>query len=605
MRGPLAAVALLAAMAGQLAFEAARDGMVYDEVAYIPAGFRHLTASDYRLNPETPPASKLLCAMPFLAVPLAGLPPDSGDYSWQWSFRFLHVDNASTPVLGLARIPDIVLTLVLVGALALWVRSSHGDAAAGAALALGAFHPSLLAHGHLATTDLLQAASMLFASWACFRWCLQPGFGAALGVGAALGICVSTRLTGWILAPALALVALAQLAATPAGLRGRFLGRLAVFAVVVPVTAILCIWLAYGFHYLPWPGASVAHPPHPGLGSLGRLVTVLEAWRALPEAYLEAIRFQLHDNLIEVHEAPPVWAWFYALALLVKNTPGFLVLLAAAGASLWRERRALGIGAVELHWGIPAALVFLGASAGSAQTLERYILPMYPYLILLAASRVPALLQRSSGRWLLGGALAFHVLPSLGALPSGHLTYFNSLARALRPGHRVLLDSNLDWGQDLPRLAAWMKRQGVKHVQLGYFGSDDPDRYGIGHRDLPGDHLYAPQPAKHPRRGVVAVSPNLLFNLHGLPEPGPYSDLRSRPPDDRAGVFYVYRLPGAGEANGEREEEDRGDGVQAPSPPRVPSMARHSSRMPRPVSAEVASTRSCGRPAARASSRTR
>ncbi len=545
MKGACTAALLLAAMAGQLASGVLRDGMVYDEVAYIPAGYRHLTASDYRLNPETPPLAKLVSALPFLAVPLAGIAPDSSDSSWEWSFRFVHVDNASTPVVALARLPNTLLCLALAAALALWVRSTHGAVAGGAALALCAFHPALLAHGHLATTDLLQAIGICLGSWAFWRWCQRPGLPWAAAVGLGLGIAVSTRLTGWILLPALACLAGVQLAAAPAACRARLARQAAALAGVAPAVAIAVLWLAYGLHYSPWPGASVAHAPHPGLGAAGRLIAALQHSRALPEAYLEALRFQIHDNFIESHDAPGDWPIAYLLVLLVKSTPGFLIALAAAATAAWRQRRALASTGVELHWVVPAAVVFLGASAGKAQTLERYILPVYPYLILLIASQLPALLEGRRGRFWLGIALALHAGPSLAALPSGHLPYTNLSARALDPAHRVLLDSNLDWGQDLPRLAEWMRRSGVRRLQLGYFGSDDPDRYGIDHRDLPGDHLYPARPPRHPFRGTLAVSPNLLFNLHGLPDPQPYAELRSRKPDARAGVFYIFRLAAA------------------------------------------------------------
>jgi hypothetical protein len=121
------------------------------------------------------------------------------------------------------------------------------------------------------------------------------------------------------------------------------------------------------------------------------------------------------------------------------------------------------------------------------------------------------------------------------------LSYFNALAGGRLGGHRVLLDSNLDWGQDLPRLAAWMRREGVASVQLAYQGSDDPARFGIAREDLPGDHLYPSRPPSRPFEGVVVVSPNLLFGL--VPRLGdPYAALRGRRPAERAGVFFVYRM---------------------------------------------------------------
>jgi Flp pilus assembly protein TadD len=60
-----------------------------------------------------------------------------------------------------------------------------------------------------------------------------------------------------------------------------------------------------------------------------------------------------------------------------------------------------------------------------------------------------------------------------------YISYFNELAGGAKNGHKVLLDSNLDWGQDLKGLKQWLDQRGIKHVQLAYFGTADPKYYGI------------------------------------------------------------------------------------------------------------------------------
>jgi hypothetical protein len=136
--------------------------------------------------------------------------------------------------------------------------------------------------------------------------------------------------------------------------------------------------------------------------------------------------------------------------------------------------------------------------------------------------------------------LALHVVPTVLQARHGYLPYFNLLAGGREGGHRLLLDSSLDWGQDLPRLAQWMRREHVQQVQLAYHGVDDPSRFGIAREDLPGIVLYPSHPPALPFSGVVAVSPNLLFGLVGKAGE-PYAWMRRIPPDDRAGVFFIYR----------------------------------------------------------------
>src|SRR5687767_12542522 len=133
-------------MAVALAVGARTDGITVDEPVYISAGYRHLTALDFRLNPETPPLAKMLVALPLLPLRLH-TPVAPGE--WGWVYRFFH-ENSASRIIAWARVPVVVLSLLLAVMVWAWARAELGPAAALAALALTAFHPSLLAHGHLA-----------------------------------------------------------------------------------------------------------------------------------------------------------------------------------------------------------------------------------------------------------------------------------------------------------------------------------------------------------------------------------------------------------------------------------------------------------------------
>jgi dolichyl-phosphate-mannose-protein mannosyltransferase len=535
----LAVAALLAALALQLTTAIAADGLTNDEVLYIAAGYRHLTAGDYRLNPTTPPLAKLVAATGLLGLRLPLPEWREGQDPLDWSYRFVNVENDPSRLVRRARVPDVVLTLLLAALVWWWARLRGGVSAGLLALALFAFHPSLLAHGHLATTDLPAAAFALVASFALWKWTSgrQPAWliAAAVGVGAA----AATRLTGWLLLPALAMVAGVEWRRSGV----RRLRELMLAAVSMVLVPLVVVWASYRFQRAPWPGASVYESVSPRLGVAGRMVEAAQEARLLPEAYLEGARYQVehgrfgHPAYLLGERSRTGWWSYFAVAFAVKNTPGFLLVLLVALFLAWKAPPE----AAAVHWLVPAALIFVAASAGSLQLGERYILPVYAYLILWTSTVWTRRLRGRPLGVLLGLALLLHVVPALRVAPRGYLTYFNALAGGPAGGHRVLLDSNLDWGQDLPRLAAWMRAHGVGRVQLGYHGSDDPDRYGIVHEDLPGVRLYAEQPAARPFTGTVAVSPNLLFGLFPRLDSA-YAPLRARPPDDRAGIFFIYRM---------------------------------------------------------------
>jgi 4-amino-4-deoxy-L-arabinose transferase-like glycosyltransferase len=529
-----AAAALLLALAAQLAYALVSDGLTHDEVLYVAAGRRHLAFGDFRVNPDQPPLAKILAATGLAGLGVRDSVPAAGEPVLDWAYRFVHVDNDASALIPRARIPVAAITLALAGLVAWWARREYGDPAALFALGLAAFHPSLLAHGHLATTDLAAAASMVAASFAFCRWLERPTLARAALVGLALGLAVGTRLTGWLLVPALVV------AGVP-GWRTRrpsIPGALALAALVT----LLVVWAAYGFRFAPWPTATLV-PEGGRLGLMGETLRVLHAAHVLPEAYLEGARFQLvhgrggHLAYLLGGFSHTGWRHYYLVALLVKSTPAFLLACVMAAAVRWR-RGALTTS--ETVWLCVAATVLLAASLGRIDLGERYVLALHPFLILLAASAVPHLLRWRYGALLLVVVVGMHAVSALRQAPRGMLAYFNVIAGGTDRGHRVLLDSNLDWGQDLPRLAAWMRAHDVPRVQLAYQGSDDPARFGIARDDAPGLHLHPPVPGPRTAR-LLAVSPDLLYGLSRADDP--YAPLRERAPDGRAGVFFLFRDP--------------------------------------------------------------
>jgi hypothetical protein len=505
---------LLAILLGQLLYGLRTDGMTGDEIVYIGAGYRHLHG-DFTINSEQPPLAKVLGAMPLLTLGLTVPQPLPGEDQDGWSYRFVHEANRAAPILPLARAPIVVLTVALAGLIWAWARRLAGPGAGIGALALVTFQPSVLAHGHLITTDLAGAFAVLLASWLLWRYFDRPSVLLAGLVALAVSAALLTRLTAVVLGPVFLALALIELARSrDRGMTARWLLILAAAQVLV-VPLVICA--GYGFRF--------------------------------PQPFLDGVRFQIahnklgHLSYLLGDRGRSGWWYYYLVAFLVKNTPGFLLLvLVAVWATL--RRRASG-GAALWHLLLPAAAIFVMASAGHIQIGERYILPVYLYLIVWIAAACAPLAASPRGRYLLGALLVAHGVSALSIAPRGYLTYFNFLAGGPDGGYRFLADSNLDWGQDLPRLAAWMRDHGVAHVQLGYFGADDPDRYGIAHEDLPTGHSHhSPHPAAVPFSGTVVVSPNLLLGFLMPPGRNPYEFLLARAPDDRAGVFFVYRLGG-------------------------------------------------------------
>src|SRR5439155_13724202 len=94
---------------------------------------------------------------------------------------------------------------------------------------------------------------------------------------------------------------------------------------------------------------------------------------------------------------------------------------------------------------------------------HRHLLPIYPPLFILAGGALPRLRVPLAALAVAEGLLAW----------PHYLAYFNPIAGGARNGYRHLVDSSLDWGQDLPGL------QRHHPAYLAYFGTGSPRYYGI------------------------------------------------------------------------------------------------------------------------------
>jgi hypothetical protein len=188
-------------------------------------------------------------------------------------------------------------------------------------------------------------------------------------------------------------------------------------------------------------------------------------------------------------------------------------------------------------------VVILGFFSLSNQAIGlRYVLPIYPFLFVFAGGAVPWL---SSSKALIGltiGLLAWSVAAA-GYVYPHFLAYFNEAVGGPSQGYRYLVDSNLDWGQDLKGLKRFMDERDISRIHLSYFGSDTPARYGIAYDWLPSYLLDNPTPGKFDPspKGWVAVSATTLQGVH-LSNKDLFAWFRQREPVAKIGYsIFIYR----------------------------------------------------------------
>jgi hypothetical protein len=213
------------------------------------------------------------------------------------------------------------------------------------------------------------------------------------------------------------------------------------------------------------------------------------------------------------------WWSYFAVAFLIKTPIGTLALIFAslalyrAGSPL-RRRDAIFL--------LTPVVVFFAVMTQAKMNIGlRHILPVYPFLFVLASRVATVRFQR---RWLkqfvIGAPLVFTAVSSVQIAPH-QLAYFNEIVGGPDEGYRYLSDSNLDWGQDLKGVKSYMEKEKLPIVYFSYFGTAPPSYYGIRYQYVPGTGtLEWPPPADRvpveaPRK-ILAIS---VYNLQDVSTP--------------------------------------------------------------------------------------
>jgi 4-amino-4-deoxy-L-arabinose transferase-like glycosyltransferase len=393
-----------------------------------------------------------------------------------------------------------------------WARERFGPTAGLLALALMAFSPTLVAHAPLITPDVPLAATGLLALYLFHR--SDHGRGRPWAWGLVLGLCLLTKLGAWLFVAAVVLDA------------GVTAWRKRDCAILVRVAAgLLLAYVAllagYGFNgMLDTKGKAelIARVPDLPLARLAAHV----ASPFLPLPYLQAAATQLSigwngwDNYLMGEVSRNGWCYYFVVALAVKETVPFLVILAAGLIAFpWKTDRR-----EALFLLLPPLLFFTVFSLGRVQIGIRYVLPAFPFLCILASSLARAPSRRRLA--VIGVLLMAHATAAVRASPD-FIAYFNELAGGPENGYRWLADSNLDWGQNHTRVQAYARERGI-----------------------------AIEPDVLPSTGLVAVRVNRLV---GIGDPETYRVLRERY-DPVANVGYNWLIYDLGARRPPKAERD-------------------------------------------------
>jgi hypothetical protein len=490
-------------------------GHTWDEPEHLAAGIELLDRGRYEYDTEHPPVGRILMALgPYLAGARSyGTPPPDGV---QEGIDILYRSGHYDLFLTLARLGMLPFLVLLLWSMWLWGRRvGAGDGEALLGVVLLASVPPILGHAALATLDVAAAGTTLLALYTAQQWIASGKWQHAVYFGLAAGLAFATKFSAIpfivlgtvVLAVArVALAGLGRRKAAGSAVRGEgpaaaqllsvkatAVGVVAALvAVTVPITAAYGIHSAdpslvtrrfdWGVGYLLRDHASLAN----GIRAFASHVWLPRGLKLFTEgvAAVKAHNDTGHVSFLLGQLKANGWWYFYLVALAVK-TP--LTLLATSPFGLFLMTRD---GWVERNpWRLAPLLLFVTllvfASTFSHINIGiRHMLILYPFVALAGAyalakawHALDKIRQRTPQLFLLGRAVIVVLVGwQVSTLYTAHPDYLPYFNETVSDPQRVLVDSDLDWGQDLRRLEIRLQELKVPHVNLGYLGTADLQR---------------------------------------------------------------------------------------------------------------------------------
>ena len=524
-----------------------RKSPTFDEPLHMTAGYSYWAYNDYRIQPENGNLPQRWVALPFLISP-PHFPLKQGN-GWETANDFFFkIGNDADAMLFKGRFMVLCLSLFLALAVYCWSAQLFGRIGGLISLALFCFSPTILAHARLTTSDLM--ATLFFTLSLKALWLLlhRISIKSLAAAGLAMAGLLLSKMSAALILPALVMMFAAKLSwGQNHGVaignrwivkqRWRQGAALTTAMVVVLLFCVVIIWGAYGFRFSAAPDAqmqqSLTFPRWPDeLHRTGRMAPIIETLRdakLLPEAFLYGFTFTLsHAKLRSAFlwgdYSLTGWWYFFPFCMAVKTPLVTIFVLIIGCLAICRGRRpGLWYSLTPL---VCFSVVYMFAAMNANINIgHRHVLPLYPIMFVLAgATSIWFTSHKQVAMLVCPMVMLVFLIETLTIWPD-YLAFFNAAAGGPRNGYRLLVDSSLDWGQDLAGLSRWVKKQQVPGksnlpVYLAYFGTANPEYYHIPARIFPDYWLPWTRDisliADSLGPGLYCVSATILQQVYGI-----------------------------------------------------------------------------------------
>ena len=502
--------------------------VTFDEVTHLPSGYSYLVQHAVRYNQQHPPLIKEICALPLLLIGVK-TPGSFPDSEWNFGEEFLFSQDADK-ILFWGRLPAVLMSVGLGLLIMCWATDLWGKSAGLFALFLYAFDPTITAHSQLVTTDIGVAFFSTLYLYSLRGYVSDPGWKRLCLAGLSLGMALGSKFSAIVLLPiSVVLIIMSSWSAlvktgvetarkgpveTKPLMTDKLLRSLGALFMML-ILASLFLWIIYFCPTDPqfyWKGIKAVNQDH------GKN----------PYFYLMG----------ELKQGG--WKYYLVVAWLVK-TPIPIILLLAAAFGLYLAHRRASLLEEAFLW-VPFSGFLIFYSLFGDDIGIRYLIPCFPFMFVFAARLVPSLKEMGRPFRVAFIAGLLWLVTEWASIIPDHLSYFNQVAGGPENGIEWLDNSNVDWGQGLKQLRAYLQSHRIADYAYCYFGTGRPQFYGITGRRITDMDFFV-----RPTRGVVILSAqciprgrNILDKVFGE---NPLNWLRRQKPVTIIGhAYYVYEI---------------------------------------------------------------
>lgn len=461
-----------------LAYSAKTDSLTSDEPVHISAGYLK-TYGDFRFNFEHPPLINYLSgwSVRLLVNPQKSLHNPNEQYAYGDDFLFLSGNNAQDIIFA-ARIPVVILSLLLALVIFLWARRLWGYWGGVIALTLTVFCPTMLAHGHLATTDMGSVFFLVLSMYVMSRFVQTPNIGKVFILAIVLGLTLAAKHSTIIILPIAYLIFLVSAIAKKINWK-QFIG----YAILTTLVALAVLWFCY---FLSMYQSFSWHPqPYTMYDFLkGKIFSnwytqlifmpIDYYWRGL--VFVKHHAETGHMSYLNGEFKIEGWWYYFPLAFWYKTLIPTMILFALSIFAMIKIR-AKYIAEEFLIFLLPI-IYFITSMTTKLDIGVRHIMIIYPFIYLSIGRLAKIYLKNKMlnlfARLVIIGLIFWAIAESIYYYPND-IAYFNQVAGGPQNGYQHLSDSNVDWGQDLGKINAYMNKKGYNNYTL--LRCDESPRY--------------------------------------------------------------------------------------------------------------------------------